>query len=326
MFHLMNEARLATGVQGLALGSAAYQAALDYAKERVQGVDLRAFKDPNAPRVRILEHPDVRRMLMAQKSMVEGLRAMLLRAALYLDLAETSVDEAERERNQDLVDLLTPIWKAFASDMGFRVTELALQCFGGYGYIKDYPAEQYMRDAKIASIYEGTNGIQALDLLGRKLGRKGGRLVMSLMEEIDRFLAAEQGHPSFGTELGKLAGLKDRLLQTILSFGTAQASGDFLYPALSAVPMLHMFGYLVCSWQLLEQAVEAEGRLNAIFFAEGAGTPEEQEALLARNEKARFYRNKGLTARFFARHHLPHAHALADGIDSGDRSALEVVF
>jgi hypothetical protein len=326
MFHLMNEARLATGLQGLALGSAAYHAALDYARERVQGVDLRSFKDPLAERVAILEHPDVRRMLMDQKSMVEGLRAMLLRTALYLDLAETSPDEAERERCQDLVDLLTPVWKAFASDQGFRVTEQALQCFGGYGYIKDYPAEQYLRDCKIASIYEGTNGIQALDLLGRKLGRKGGRLVMGLMEELDRFLGAEQDHPSLGAELGRLAALKDRLLQTILSFGSAQASGDFLHPALSAVPFLHMFGHLVCAWQLLEQAVEAEGRLNALYFAEGAATAEEQEALLARNEKAVYYRNKGLTARHYVRHYLPQAHALAEAIESGDRSALEVRF
>jgi alkylation response protein AidB-like acyl-CoA dehydrogenase len=326
MFYLMNEARMATGVQGLAIGAAAYHAALDYARERVQGTDIRSFKDPSAPRVPIVQHPDVRRMLLDQKAVVEGLRAMLLRAALWMDLAETSSEPQERERYGGLVDLITPIWKAFASDMGFRVTEWALQCFGGYGYIQDYPAEQFLRDVKIASIYEGTNGIQALDLVGRKLGRKRGKLVMDLMEDIDGFLQAEAGHPSLKDELKKLELLRERVLRTVVGFGSSSAAGDFVYPALSAVPLLHMFGHLISGWQLLEQAAEAEARLHALYFAEDAETPEDQLALLGRNEKAAFYHNKVLTARHYAHQFLPQAHALAESIESGDRSALEILF
>ncbi len=324
MFHLMNEARLLTGLQGESIAAAAYGEALDYAKERIQGVALRDMKNIDAPRVAIIEHPDVRRMLMNQKALVEGMRALLLRTAYYLDISEISTDDDERQRAQDLVDLLTPICKAFCSDMGFRVTELAVQTFGGYGYCSDYPVEQHLRDCKISSIYEGTNGIQALDLLGRKLGRKNGRLVMTLMEEMDRFMKAEAEHPSFGKELEKFGSMKDRLLSVIMSFGGYQMRGDFEYPALSSVPFLYMFGYTVVGWLLLEQAVEAESRLHALYFSEGAASLDEQKALRQADPKAAHYHNKALTARFFIANIFPQAHALADAIESEDRSPLEL--
>ncbi|MEZ4271953.1 MAG: acyl-CoA dehydrogenase family protein [Myxococcota bacterium] len=173
MFQMMNEARIVCGVQGVAVANAAYQAALHYAKERLQGTRL-TERSPDASPVAIIEHPDVRRNLLLCKAFAEGCRALLMRTAFYAERAERHPDASQRPQYQDMLDLLTPICKAYATDVGFDVTALAMQVHGGYGYIKEYGIEQMMRDVKIASIYEGTNGIQALDLLGRKLRLREG--------------------------------------------------------------------------------------------------------------------------------------------------------
>ena len=152
MFQMMNEARVVTGLQGVALASVAYENAVRYAQERVQGVAIKDMRDPNAPRVQIIQHPDVRRMLMLQKSHVEGMRAMAYRAAHWFDLARTAASPEEAEQYEALGSLLTPLVKAYCSDKGFEMTIEAIQCFGGYGYIGEYPVEQYARDAKIASL------------------------------------------------------------------------------------------------------------------------------------------------------------------------------
>jgi len=144
--------------------------------------------------VAIIEHPDIRRMLLMMKAFTEGMRALLYTTAFFADISESSEDEAERTKYHGLVELLTPVCKAWPSDMGFRVTEWAMQCFGGYGYCSDYPAEQYMRDIKITSIYEGTNGIQAIDLLGRKISMKGGTLFMSLLSLLGEFIENNKSH------------------------------------------------------------------------------------------------------------------------------------
>ncbi|TFH42089.1 MAG: acyl-CoA dehydrogenase, partial [Chrysiogenales bacterium] len=161
MFQLMNEARISVGIQGLAAASAAYLHALDYARERVQGVNLMQIMNPDAPHVPIIEHADVRRMLLWMKSHVEGMRALVYYCGLCYDKNENLPDGEEREKWRGMLELLTPVCKAFCTDIGFRVTEEAIQVYGGYGYCQDYPGEQLMRDVKIASIYEGTNGIQA---------------------------------------------------------------------------------------------------------------------------------------------------------------------
>ncbi|HXK48118.1 MAG TPA: acyl-CoA dehydrogenase family protein, partial [Deltaproteobacteria bacterium] len=172
MFQMMNEARIATGLQGLGSAGIAYLHALQYTKERLQGSSLLEFKNPEAPRVPIIQHPDVRRMLLWMKSNVEGMRALMYYATICGDKAAGIKDPVEAEKWLGIVEVLTPIVKAYCTDVGFRVTETAMQCYGGYGYCSEYPVEQFLRDEKIASIYEGTNGIQALDLVGRKMGMK----------------------------------------------------------------------------------------------------------------------------------------------------------
>jgi hypothetical protein len=211
MFQLMNEARIGVGVQSVASASIAYLHALNYAKERLQGSSLLEMKNPEAPRVPIIQHADIRRMLLWMKAHVEGFRAMTYYTAVCEDRAHTSADEAEREKCRGIVEVLTPIVKAYCSDMAFKVTELAIQIYGGYGYCAEYPVEQFMRDIKIASIYEGANGIQALDLVGRKLGLKKGLYFMSLLGEMNATVTTYQGNAA----LKNLAGDVQQAVNTL---------------------------------------------------------------------------------------------------------------
>ncbi|MGB1274574.1 MAG: acyl-CoA dehydrogenase family protein, partial [Nannocystaceae bacterium] len=195
MFLMMNEARIGVGTQGMAMATAAYQYSVHYANERVQGSSIREARNPDAPKVAIVQHPDVRRMLMHQKVLGETMRSLCYKLALYSDLAEHSKDAEESKRLRDRVDLIVPILKSMCTDLGYEVATLAVQIYGGYGYIQEFPVEQLVRDSKIASIYEGTNGIQALDLLGRKMRIGSGSLFIEWMQESEAFLrsAAKAG-------------------------------------------------------------------------------------------------------------------------------------
>ncbi|MGZ5433910.1 MAG: acyl-CoA dehydrogenase family protein, partial [Thermoanaerobaculia bacterium] len=178
MFQMMNDARLMVGNQGLACASASYLYALNYARTRVQGRHLLKMNDKDAPAVPIIQHPDVRRMLLIMKIYVESLRSLSYFIASMYDRIKTSSDADEKKRLQGMIDFLIPIAKAYTTDRAFEVCSMAVQVYGGYGYIREYPVEQLMRDCRITQIYEGTNGIQAMDLFGRKLGQNGGRPMM----------------------------------------------------------------------------------------------------------------------------------------------------
>jgi alkylation response protein AidB-like acyl-CoA dehydrogenase len=192
MFIMMNEARLGTGLQGLSIGTAAYQAAAEFAKDRVQGRSLTGPKNPDGPADPIIVHPDVRRMLLEAKAFVEGGQAFILWTALQADL-QRSDDAATAQKARDYMGLITPVLKAYLTDKGFHVASLAMQVHGGSGYTEHYPASQYLRDARITMIYEGANGIQALDLVGRKLPANGGRAIMTWFGDIDAFVSEHGG-------------------------------------------------------------------------------------------------------------------------------------
>ena len=194
MFQMMNQARINTGVSGMALAGTAYLNALAYAKERVQGTDVAGRKPGYVP---IIDHPDVRRMLLWMKAMVDGMRSLIYTGAFWSDLALELPDGEEKQRYNALLDFITPIIKAYCSDMGFRVCETAIQCLGGYGFCKEYPLEQYLRDAKIMSLYEGTNGIQAMDLMGRKMRINQGAPFKAFMSELTHFCRKNGEHPIF---------------------------------------------------------------------------------------------------------------------------------
>ncbi|NQU16000.1 MAG: acyl-CoA dehydrogenase, partial [Desulfobacteraceae bacterium] len=213
MFQMMNQARINTGVSGTTLASLAYQNALAYAKERIQGHDIAGRKPGYVP---IIDHPDVRRMLLWMKATVDGMRSMIYTGAYWSDLALELPDGDKKRHYHDLLDFITPIIKAYCSDMGFRVCETAIQCLGGYGYCREYHVEQFLRDVKIASIYEGTNGIQSMDLLGRKMRINNGGPFKAYRSELDDFCSKNEDHSTLGEEVAGLSGAARRLEEVAL--------------------------------------------------------------------------------------------------------------
>ncbi len=260
MFKMMNTARIAVGLQALGTAEAASRYAHQYALERVQGTAIQDFKDASATRIPIVKHPDVRRMLLDMRSVVEGVRALIGYTAWKHDLAETTEPDAD-----DLVELLTPLCKGYASEVCYEATGTSVMVLGGHGYLRDHPVEQYLRDIVIARVYEGTTGIQALDLVGRKLGRKGGLPLMKLLAEFDRVVA-----------LGREAGLDDladhvsTMRQTLGMAAMTMAGrfqgGDLQGPLLQATPMMMLMGDAVLSWLHLWMAAVAAKATDATSF------------------------------------------------------------
>jgi alkylation response protein AidB-like acyl-CoA dehydrogenase len=302
MFTMMNSERLLVGVQGLAIAERAYQQALAYARERSQSRQL-GSRDP-AP-VKIVRHPDVRRMLMTMKSQIEAMRALIYVTAAALDRARRTPDEAERADAQARVDLLIPVAKAWCSDLGCEIASLGVQVHGGMGFIEETGAAQHYRDARITPIYEGTNGIQALDLLGRKLLRDDGVGVGALLGDMRATLA----------DLETLKGKEITALRGALGEGilTLEAAGDYLLEtgkeeieraAAGATPYLRIFGTVAGGWLLAKGAAAASRRL-----AEGAGDPG-------------FLQAKLTTGRFYAENVMPQVAGLAMQVITGADSTL----
>ena len=308
MFHMMNEMRLATGAQGVGQAAAAYRIALSFARERIQGLSYRRQKGDPPVQVPIIDHPDIRRNLLFMKSVVEGCRRLIIQTALYIDLSKAVDDEREREHYQDLVEILTPICKAYATDMGFRVAETAVQSMGGYGYVKDYHVEQYLRDLKVSCIYEGTSGIHAIDLQRRKLNIKGGQLFGNLIQEMDGFIQQNLRHSVLGPSIGKLEKAKEKMVEVAKSFSIKRQEDPGL-PLSVAKPFLDLTGHIVSTWMLLKSAVVADSLLG------GSQTSEMDRA---------FYQGKIFTARFAVSNLLPQVDALAQTISAWDRSILDM--
>ena len=326
MFQMMNEARLAVGMQGLASGSIAYLHALQYTKERLQGSSLMEFKNPEAPRVPIIQHPDVRRMLLWMKSAVDSMRALAYFTAYCFDMEHVATDEAEKDKWLGLAEVLTPIVKAYSSDIGFRVTETAMQCYGGYGFCCEYPVEQFMRDEKIASIYEGANGIQALDLIGRKLGMKKGAYFMTLLGEMNNTIAKYKDFndvKDFAPDVQKAV---NTLAEMGLYLATCGKQGKFLVPINNSYPFLMMMGKVVSGWFLFWQAGVAQQKLDDLAKAHGVdqGDAAAWAQFVKGNKNAAFYAGKVYSARFFAKNVLPEVDAAAVGIKNEDMSILEI--
>lgn len=253
MFQMMNAARINTGVSGMALASTAYKNAMEYTKQRVQGRDIANRKEGNVP---IIDHPDVRRNLLWMKATVDGMRSMIYTGALRADLALEMKDCEEKTHNKDLVDFLTPIIKAYCSDMGFRVCETAIQCLGGYGFCKDFPLEQYLRDAKIMSLYEGTNGIQSMDLMSRKMTIRNGAPFLAFKNEIESFCDKHMEHPELGDRVRALAEVGKRMWETADEL-IKKRKDDPLQWASYTYPALTAFAEITMAWVLLDMAIIA---------------------------------------------------------------------
>ncbi len=262
MFNMMNEARMATGLQGLSYASAAYLLALNYARGRIQGKDVESFFNAGAPSVPIIKHPDVRRNLLWMKSLVDGMRSFFYYTTIVGLKAHAAEDEKIREKFSGLFELLTPLIKEYLAVKGHDVCVQAMQVYGGAGYTQDYPVEQYTRDCKIASIYEGTSGIQALDLMGRKLPMKKGQVFMDFIGEIQATIAKAR-------EMDEVRELAERLGKTVGFMGDAamhlgaMAMEGKIKPALAhSLPFLHAMGDVIMAWMLVWRAAVATRRME----------------------------------------------------------------
>ena len=302
MFTMMNFARLEVGIEGVAIAERAYQHALHYAKSRVQGREIGV---KSGERVSIIHHPDVRRMLMSMKAQTEAMRALASLASTYLDLALRHPDRAERDKNQALFDLLTPVVKGWCTEQSIEIASTGVQIHGGMGFIEETGAAQYLRDARITTIYEGTTGIQANDLLGRKVAYEKGatiKLMLSQMRSVDADLA-KAAHPALDVirvalaqGVAELAEATDWLLDTFPGNMKAASAG--------AVPFLKLFGTVAGGWQMARAALIAKNNLDG-----NIGDTD-------------FYRAKIATARFYAEHVLPLAGAFRRQIVDGSKSVL----
>jgi len=288
MFVVMNEARLGTGLQGLAIGEAAYQGAAAFAKDRLQGRSLTGPKNPDGPADPIIVHPDVRRMLLEAKAFVEGGQAFILWTALQADL-QKSEDAAEAQKAHDFMGLITPVLKAYLTDKGFHVASLAMQVHGGSGYTEEFQASQFLRDARITMIYEGANGIQALDLVGRKLPSNGGRAIMSWFGEIDAFVAENNANDAIKPFIDGLADSKKKLQEaTMWLMQNGMANPDNAGAA--STDYLNLFGVNALAYLWARMAKAAQAKVDA-----GSDDP--------------FYTTKLATGRYFIERILPDADA-----------------
>ena len=299
MFQMMNAARINTGVSGMALAGTAYQNALEYARGRAQGRDIAGRKTGDVP---IIDHPDVRRMLLWMKAMVDGMRSMIYTGAFWQEYALELSEGDQKQHYANLLDFMTPIIKAYCSEMGFRVCETAIQCLGGYGFCKEYPLEQYLRDAKIMSLYEGTNGIQSMDLMGRKMRLNNGGPFMAYRKEIENFCRENQDHPQLGNHVKALSEVFEKLTAVAMHMRD-QMSSDPLQWASNTYPALTAFGEVTMTWRLLDMAAIAARAVE-------------------KGKQKNFYTGKIMQATYFADVTLPHTLAT---MENALREGREVV-
>jgi alkylation response protein AidB-like acyl-CoA dehydrogenase len=307
MFHMMNVARLSVGLEGLAIAERAYQASRLYAQQRRQGRAVGAPATVSSP---IVEHPDVRRMLLTMKAQTEAMRCLLYTNAAAMDRARHGADADERQANQELVDLLTPICKGWCTDVGVSVTSLAIQVHGGMGYVEETGVAQYYRDSRIAPIYEGTNGIQAIDLVMRKLPLRGGGVVKSLLGDMDSVVGelAEAGPDLDPIRVGLGNGIE--VLRQASAWLLGRVASEPNDALAGATPYLELFGLVAGGWLLARSALAAHRQLAATA---GGGADDEE-----------FLAAKVATARFFCQQLLPGTAGLVPAVTAGAAGLYQI--
>jgi alkylation response protein AidB-like acyl-CoA dehydrogenase len=308
MFLMMNEARLLVGLQGVACASCAYMYALSYARERLQGRHLLKSRDKSAPQVPIIQHPDVRRQLLTMKVYVDGMRSLLYYLAWCADRRDISEDPEEKDRYQGIIDVLIPIAKGYGTDRALEVCSQGIQVYGGYGYIREYPMEQLLRDCRITPIYEGTNGIQAMDLLGRKLGLKEGRAMMDLLARMQQSVAEAKKIDALQNMAETVEAAVGKLIVTGQNIGNLAASAEVMNAFAFAHPFMEAAGDVVMAWMLLWRAVVAARKLE-----KGA-----------KKKDVAFYNGQIKTAEFFIHALLPATFGKMDAISAANGAAVEM--
>ena len=303
MFIMMNAARLGVGLQGLAQGEVARQNAVQYAKDRRQGRALTGAAEPDQKADTLFVHPDVRRMLMEGKALMEGARALILWGALQVDLSRKAQTEEERETANDLISLLTPVIKGYLTDKGFEVAVNSQQVYGGHGYIREWGMDQFVRDARIAQIYEGTNGVQAMDLVGRKLAQNGGRAVQAFFRLVGEEAAEAKANEALvplASALEKASGELQQSTMWFMQNGMANPN----HAGAGAYHYMHLMGIVCLGLMWLRMA-----KASSAVLANGA-------------EDRGFHEAKLITARFFAERIMPEAGALRRKIEAGSDTVM----
>ncbi|MCX5858595.1 MAG: acyl-CoA dehydrogenase [Proteobacteria bacterium] len=325
MFKLMNEARLSTGMQGLDSASASYENSVLYAKDRIQYRRIEDMPNQAAPGVAIINHPDIRRSLLWMKAHVEGMRSLNYYIGYLIDLEPFVEDHEEKEKIEDTIGLLTPISKAYCSDKSVDICSLGMDIHGGYGYCQEYPMEQLLRDAKIATLYEGTNYIQSLDLVGRKLGRKGGMAVMGIMGQISEVLEKAKGVEELKAAVEQMEPALQAVNDLVMQLGSWGMSGEFILPVLNARSVLMILGDILMSWRLVDAALIAQEKLQPLLKKAGAaGNPDKIKSLAAENDEVAFYLGKVSSAQYFAVNILPTMKGRCEAIKLGDRTPVSM--
>jgi len=286
MFHMMNEARIGVGLGAVALGATGYLHSLRYARERPQGRHP-TNKDPSSPMVPLVEHADIRRLLLAQKAAVEGGLALELYCSHLIDLERTSSEPALRDRLSLLLDILTPIAKSWPSEFCLEANKHAIQILGGYGYTRDYPLERFYRDNRLNPIHEGAHGIHGIDLLGRKVAMRNGAALNALLAEFDATLAEAGAAPALAEFVTDFRAVRAALLDATAALGAVRDRGDVALALANAGLYLDAFGHVVVGWLWLKMAVVAA---RAAHGAQGL--------------EADFYASKLHTCRYFYRYEL----------------------
>ncbi|SLM32156.1 Acyl-CoA dehydrogenase family protein [Desulfamplus magnetovallimortis] len=308
MFQMMNEARLGVGMGATAIATAAYYAALDYTLQRPQGRPI-TQKDPSSPQISIIEHTDVKRMLLFQKSVVEGALSLIIQCCLYADLEKVTKGE-EKEKYSLLLDLLTPVAKTWPSEQGILATSQAIQCFGGYGYCDDFPVEQYFRDSRIHPIHEGTTGIQGMDLLGRKIIMKEGGAAFLFINEVKKTIQSASSVPELEFHASKLEDAVKCLEEVMVFLLQVMHKKGVDHYLADATLFLEMFGILAISWQWLIQGVAAQKALS--------------DSAACSRKDAFFYKGKIYAMNYFFRYELPKMRAIAVRLTDGDNLTVEM--
>jgi len=308
MFNMINGARMSTGFQAMTYASSAYLLAVNYARERIQGRDLADFADRNAPSVPIIKHPDVRRNLLWMKSYVDGIRSFFYYMTVLGTKGNVSETAEDRERFGDLFSMLTPVVKDYMAVRGHEVCIQSIQLFGGAGYTKDYLVEQYARDCKITSIFEGTSGIQALDMLGRKLGMKEGTVFMNFLGEIQKTVDQASQVEQIQDLAVKVEAAANRLGEVALHLGKKAMSAEFKVAFAHSLPFLHILGDTIMAWMLLWRAFVASKKLSA--------QPKQKDLA--------FYEGQIKTAEFFINTELPAAMGKMSAIADGCAAAIQI--
>lgn len=307
MFVMMNEARLGVAMQGLGMATASYINAVNYAKQRIQGANLLSMFDKNPESVAIINHPDVKRQLISMKAYVDGMRSLLYYTGFLFDKVKLAESAEDKDKYSGLIELLIPVAKAYCTDRSFEVCTQGVQVYGGYGFIREYPQEQLLRDCKITSIYEGTNGIQAMDLLGRKLGMKKGKPFMDLIGEMNKTIADAKKIKSLEDMAVKVEGAVTLLGETAMHMGMTAMSEKALDAFSMAHPFLDVTGDVCLAWLELWRALVAAPKIEK-----------------AKKKDLGFYQGQIKTAEYFINFILPSSMAKMGSLKNNITSIMDM--